>query len=291
MRNRLARAGVLAGLGLLAAGCGTPAAEEPPPVAVSSPPSVVEPTPEPGPPPAAPGTDDDRWRPAPDSTWQYQLSGRLDLSVDADVFDVDWEETTAAEVQRLHDAGRHVVCYVNAGAYEEWRPDAHAYPEDVLGDPLDGWRGERWVDVRRTDVLLPVLAARMDVCRDKGFDAVEADNVDGYANRTGLDLDAADQLAFNTAVAGLAHDRGMSIALKNDVEQAAALEPLFDFAVNEECLAYDECEAYAPFVRAGKAVFSVEYAEVPPAECARAGRLGLVTIVKGLELDAALRRC
>jgi hypothetical protein len=211
--------------------------------------------------------------------------------VDADVFDLDWEETTAAQVQQLHTAGRHVVCYVNAGAYEDWRPDADSYPEEVLGDPLDDWPGERWVDVRRTDVLLPLLVARMDVCRDKGFDAVEADNVDGYANRTGLDFDAADQLAFNTAVAGLAHDRGMSIALKNDVDQVAALEPVFDFAVNEECLAYDECEAYLPFVRAGKAVFSVEYSEVPAAQCARAARLGVVTIVKGLDLDAPLRRC
>jgi hypothetical protein len=147
------------------------------------------------------------------------------------------------------------------------------------------------VDVRRTDVLLPLLAARMDVCRDKGFDAVEADNVDGFANRTGFDLDAADQLAFNTAVAGLAHDRGLSIALKNDVEQVTELEPVFDFAVNEECLAYDECDAYLPFLRAGKAVFSVEYSELTAAQCAHADRLGLATIVKDLDLDAPLRRC
>jgi hypothetical protein len=299
MTKRRVRTGVMVGLCLLAGGCGTPAGEVSPSVAVASPPFVAEPTPtptptptpQPGPPPAVPGADDGRWHPAPASSWQYQLSGRLDLSVDADVFDVDWEETTAGQVQRLHDTGRHVICYVNAGAFEEWRSDAGSYPEDVLGGPLDGWPGERWVDVRRTDVLLPLLAARMDVCRDKGFDAVEADNVDGYANDTGLDLDAADQLAFNTAVAGLAHDRGMSIGLKNDVEQAAELEPVFDFAVNEECLAYDECQAYAPFLRAGKAVFSVEYSDVTAAQCAHADRLGLVTIVKDLDLDAPLRRC
>jgi hypothetical protein len=294
--SRLAPVGVLVGLCLFAGGCGAPAGEKSPPtVAVTGPPSLVEP----GPPPVAPPDPtpdptsgaDARWRPGPGSTWQYQLSGPLDLSLDADVFDVDWEETTAEQVRQLHDAGRRVVCYVNAGAHEDWRPDADSYPEAVLGAPLDGWPGERWVDVRRTDVLLPLLGARMDVCRDKGFDAVEADNVDGYGNRSGFDLAAADQLAFNTAVAGLAHDRGMSIALKNDVEQVAELEPVFDFAVNEECLDYDECEAYLPFLRAGKAVLAVAYSAVPAEECARLDRLGLAVIVKSIDLDAPLRRC
>jgi hypothetical protein len=98
-------------------------------------------------------------------------------------------------------------------------------------------------------------------------------------------------LAFNTALAGLAHERGLSIALKNDVEQVAELEPVFDFAVNEECLAYDECEAYLPFLRAGKAVLSVEYSDLTAEECDRAARLGLATIVKSLDLDAPLRTC
>ena len=248
------------------------------------------------PPPSSPGGDpptppQDVWRPGPGLTWQYQLSGPLDLSVDADVYDVDWEETTREQVRLLHDAGRTVVCYVNAGAFEEWRPDADTYPAEVLGDPLDGWPGERWVDVRRLDVLLPILAARMDVCVEKGFDAVEADNVDGYANDSGFDLTADDQVVFDTAVARLAHDRGLSIGLKNDVEQAAELEPVFDFAVNEECLAYDECEAYQPFVRAGKAVFHVEYSDPGPGGCALAARLGLATIVKDVELGSGLTRC
>lgn len=232
-----------------------------------------------------------RWQPSPMATWQYQLGGRLDLSVDADVYDVDWEETTAEQVQALRDAGRRIVCYINAGAFEEWRPDAGSYPDDVLGAPLDDWPGERWVDIRRTDVLLPLLAARMDVCAEKGFDAVEADNVDGYDNDTGFDLTADDQLAFNTAVAGLAHDRGLSIGLKNDVEQVAALEPVFDFAINEECAAYDECAAYRAFTQAGKAVLHVEYSAVDRDVCALTSSLGLSTIFKDVELGPRLERC
>jgi len=40
-----------------------------------------------------------------------------------------------------------------------------------------------------------------------------------------------------------------------------ALEPLFDWALNEECLSYDECDLLKPFLEAGKAVFHVEYVD------------------------------
>jgi hypothetical protein len=237
------------------------------------------------------GGPDAIWRPEQGTSWQYQLSGALDLSVDAAVYDVDWQETSAAQVAQLHAAGRRVICYVNAGAFEEWRPDAGSYPEEVLGRPLDGWPGERWLDVRRTDVLLPLLAARLDVCREKGFDAVEFDNVDGWANETGFPLTADDQLAFNTAVAGLAHGRGMSVGLKNDVEQIDELAPVFDFAVNEECLAYDECDAYRHFLAAGKAVLHVEYEKPAAGRCAAATEMGMSTILKSPELGADLQHC
>jgi hypothetical protein len=48
---------------------------------------------------------------------------------------------------------------------------------------------------------VPILAARIDACRAKGFDAVEADNVDGFANSSGFALTAADQLAYNRTIA------------------------------------------------------------------------------------------
>ena len=238
--------------------------------------------------------DDDTagpWRPSAGTTWQYQLSGAVDVSADADVFVVDGADTTAEQVRELHGRGRRAVCYVNAGAYEDWRSDASGFPADVLGAPLDSWPGERWLDIRRTDVLLPLLAARLDVCRAKGFDAVEGDNVDGYGNDSGFPLGADDQLAFNRAVADLAHERGLAIGLKNDVEQIAELEPSFDFAINEECHAFDECDAYAPFVEGGKAVLNVEYAAPSGDVCDRADVLGLSTVFKELDLDAPLRRC
>jgi hypothetical protein len=231
------------------------------------------------------------WRPAPGLTWQWQLSGKLDRSVNVQVYDIDAVEASAADVAALHAAGRKVICYVSAGSYEEWRPDAPAFPAAVLGNPLDGWPGERWLDIRRWDVLGPILTARFRTCKDKGFDAVEPDNIDGYANGTGFPLTAADQVTYNRRLADLAHGLGLAIGLKNDVEQVGALQPYFDFAVNESCATYSECATLRPFISAGKAVFHVEYGLRTARFCATTKALGFSSMRKRQVLDAWREPC
>ncbi|MEU9665914.1 endo alpha-1,4 polygalactosaminidase [Streptomyces bobili] len=232
----------------------------------------------------------DRWQPRPGIGWQWQLRGRLDTSVDVPVYDIDGFDQGEAAVAGLHADGRKVICYLSTGAWEDWRPDADEFPESVLGEG-NGWDGERWLDIRRTDVLEPLMAARVDMCRDKGFDAVEPDNMDGYRNRTGFPLTAADQLRYNRLIAGLAHDRGLSVGLKNDLDQIPELVDDFDFAVNEQCAQYGECEATTPFVEAGKAVFHVEY-ELPASRfCADSRRLKLSSLRKTYELTAWREAC
>lgn len=246
---------------------------------------------EPGPDPGS-TTGTEGVRPPPlGAAWQYQLSGPLDLDAEAEVFDVDGEEASAEDVAALHDRGAYVVCYVSAGSHEDWRPDADDYPDDVIGAPLDDWPGERWVDVRRTDVLLPLIEARLARCREKGFDAVELDNVDGYANETGFPLTAEDQLAFNRALADAAHRAGLAVGLKNDADQVVDLVDAFDFAVVEECLSYGECDRYGPFVTAGKPVFLVEYELDIDEVCEAARARGFSAITKDIDLDAPRQGC
>ena len=230
------------------------------------------------------------WAPAPGTAWQWQLSGTPALVPGVDVYGMDGQETTAAEVRRFRAAGKRTICYLSAGTLEDWRPDAGAFPRSVVGAPMEEWEGERWLDVRRLDVLLPLMAARMDDCARKGFDAVEPDNVDGYLHGTGFPLRAEDQLRYNRALAGLAHERGLSVALKNDVDQIGPLEPHFDFAINEECFRYDECDAYAPFLAAGKAVLNAEY-EDTPGRCERARELGISSMLKKQDLGSWRRPC
>jgi len=226
------------------------------------------------------------WKPAAGMSWQWQLTGTIDQTVAAQMFDVDLFDTSAATVASLHALGHHVVCYVNAGAYENWRPDAAQFPAATKGKGLDGWPGEQWLDVRQWQALRPVIEARMDLCRSKGFDGIELDNVDGYSNATGFPLTAADQLAYNRNLATSAHARGLSVGLKNDLEQVPDLVASFDWALNEQCFEFSECDALRPFLAAGKAAFNVEYNLATSAFCPKADTMGLSSMAKHLSLDA-----
>jgi len=241
-------------------------------------------------PPAA-SASERPWVPAPGTTWQWQLSGRLDRSVKAEMYDIDLFGTSAATVKSLHRQGRHAVCYLDAGTYEPGRPDAASFPASVLGASVEGWPGERWLDIRRLEVLGPIIKRRLDLCRRKGFDGVEPDNVDAYANGSGFPLSAADQLRFNRYVAAAAHARGLSVGLKNDLDQVTALQPHFDWALSEQCFQYHECGELKPFVQAHKAVFVAEYKLPPRAFCAQARTAGYVAIRKRLNLGAWRQTC
>ncbi|MFI2346339.1 endo alpha-1,4 polygalactosaminidase [Streptomyces sp. NPDC019443] len=241
-------------------------------------------------PPPDPSPHPRRWQPRPGTAWQWQLDGRVDARVDVPVYDIDGFENDAATVRRLHREGRKVICYLNAGAWESFRPDHGNFPALVLGR-ANGWEGERWLDIRHLDILRPLMAKRMDLCRDRGFDAVEPDLLDGYLNDTGFRLTAAHQLAYNRMIARLAHDRGLSVGLKNDLPQVRQLVRDFDFAVNEECAEFGECAALKPFVQAGKAVFHVEYALEVDKFCKPARALGFSSMRKKLNLGVWRQPC
>jgi hypothetical protein len=90
----------------------------------------------------------------------------------------------------------------------------------VLGRALDGWPGERWLDIRSIDVIAPIMKARIARCARKRFDAVEPDNIDGYQNSSGFPLSRSDQLRYNRWFARHVHRKGMSVALKNGTTSA-----------------------------------------------------------------------
>jgi hypothetical protein len=230
-----------------------------------------------------PGPCEGCWAPDPVTSWQWQLQDAIDTSVDVQMYDVDGFEVSGATVQELHDAGRAVVCYVSAGSYENFRPDAGDFPDSVKG-ASNGWPGERWLDIRKLRVLRPIMRARMDMCDAKGFDAIEFDLVDGYQNHTGFPLTGADQLRYDIFLANEAHKRGMSAVLKNDLGQVRDLLPYFDVALDEQCFQYHECDRLRPFVTAGKAVFTVEYKLELADFCTQAADLGFNSMKKKLSL-------
>jgi hypothetical protein len=232
------------------------------------------------------------WHPAPGTSWQWQLSGTIDTSFAVDMYDVDLFDTPQATIDALHAAGRGVICYVDAGSWEPNRPDAAQFPAAVQGKALVGWPDEKWLDVRAPQVRA-LIDARFDVAVTKRCDGVEPDNVDGYQNDTGFPLTANDQLAFDAGLAADAHARGLSVGLKNDLDQIGDLLGDVDWALDEQCFQYSECDLLAPFVTAHKAVFEVEYGAPSLATtiCPMANARDFDTLIKNLALDAPRTAC
>lgn len=230
----------------------------------------------------------DWWQPTPGTTWQIQLQGKIKISYEVEMYDIDLFDTPQSTIDKLRNDGRIVICYFSAGSWEDWRPDAGAFPAAVKGRS-NGWPGEKWLDIRRLDVLGPIMEARMDLAVTKGCDGVDPDNVDGYTNNTGFPLSYSNQLAYNIWLADAAHARGLSIGLKNDLDQIEDLVDHFDWALNEQCFQYKECELLLPFVEADKAVFGIEYKGKPKRFCPQANEMGFSVLKMNLKLNGRKR--
>ncbi|MGZ4131611.1 MAG: endo alpha-1,4 polygalactosaminidase [Actinomycetota bacterium] len=232
------------------------------------------------------------WAPGIRISWQWQLQSppkAADL-LGVRMYDVDGFETSKKLVHAMHRQHTKAVCYLSAGTWENWRPDASEFPARVLGNK-NGWPGERWVDIRALRVLAPIMKARLDMCAAKGFDGVEFDNVDGYQNKTGFPLTGAQQLRYDVFLANQAHRRGMAAFLKNDLGQVKTLLPYFDAALNEQCHQYKECAKLDPFVNAGKPVFGVEYKLATSAFCPDANARNFNFLKKRLVLGPWRKPC
>src|SRR3984893_13454041 len=115
------------------------------------------------------------WKPTPGTSWQWQVSGTLDTSVNASVYDVDLFHTAPAQIAARHAQGRRVVCYFDP-AGEPGRPDS-VQLEPYRGSPVVGWPGQYWLDIR-APVVAAVMKARIALSPQKQCDAVEAEDVE-----------------------------------------------------------------------------------------------------------------
>ncbi len=152
-----------------------------------------------------PITQGNWYRPGVDATWQWQLLGTVNVAYDVDVYDIDLFDVSAGVIASLQTSGKRVICYFSAGSFESFRSDANRFRQDELGNTLEGFEDERWLDIRSPNVL-QIMNQRLDLAVQKGCDGVEPDNVDGFANNSGFDLSATDQLAFNRRIANAAHE-------------------------------------------------------------------------------------
>jgi len=236
------------------------------------------------------------YQPDSNTSWQWQLTGNINTGYDVNLYDVDLFDTDVSTIQLLQGQGKKVICYFSGGSYEEWRSDAAAFSSELLGDPLDGWAGERWLDISNGK-LMPIMRSRLDLAVQKGCDGVEPDNMDGYTNGTGFALSASNQLAYNKFIANEARSRGLAVGLKNDLDQIVELEPYFDFSINEQCHQYSECDLLLPFIQHNKPVLIAEYdssykttdTSVRDLMCDASNADDFMTLILALDLDGSYR--
>ena len=224
------------------------------------------------------------YQPAPLTTWQIQLQYEVNENVEVSVFDIDLFDVNETQIVSIQTQDRFVICYFSAGSYEDWRPDADDFDSSDIGNPLDGWPGEYWLDTNSINVR-DIMSSRLDLAVSKGCDGVDPDNVEAYLADSGFSLTYEDQIDYNTFLATEAHSRNLFVCLKNDLSQLDDLSSLFDCAINEECMEYNECDYYANFSKT-KAVFAIEYDVTDlDAACDVAATYNMSLLVKNYDLD------
>ncbi|WP_243869079.1 endo alpha-1,4 polygalactosaminidase [Streptomyces liangshanensis] len=221
--------------------------------------------------------------------FDYQLGGPYDLP--AGVGTVVRDRTAAPA------PGAYNICYVNAfqaqpdavGWWREHHPDLLLRDADHALVVDEDW-DEPLLDVRtadRRERLAEVVGGWIDGCADRGYDAVEADNLDSYLRSDGL-IGRGEAVAFARLLATRAHRAGLALGQKNAAEMTGLRDRIgFDFAVAEECARYDECDTYAQAY--DDAVLVVEYRKQDFTRACRQWGKRLAVLLRDRDLEPAGR--
>lgn len=231
--------------------------------------------------------------------WDWQIGAGSDAKVGVPqgvrLLDVDGFDVSAEKVASLKAMGIYMVCYINAGSYEPGRPDSAAYPERLKVQADPDWPGEYFLDVTDVfasgSVLASILRARFEMCRAKGFDAIEPDNLQNDENVSGGRITLQQQLDFNGWVADAAHAAGLAVFQKNGPDKVlltdrtgAKMVDKFDGILNEQCQEFSECDALAEYPKRGKLALNVEYGASVTLDCSASDTLAINSLKKDLGL-------
>lgn len=206
-------------------------------------------------------------------------------------------DTPQSIIDAFHAKGHPVICYFSAGSWESYRSDADQFPAVALGKVMDGWPQEKWVNTSNAGVR-QIMKNRILEAKAKKCDGVDPDNIDGYDNDTGFNLTQDEGVDYVTFLANTAHEAGLSYGLKNGGDIVDRVVDLAQWAINEQCVQYSECEPYQAFIRQNKPVFHIEYTAKKTApekfikkSCTNSDATGFSTLIKHLSLDSWTTTC
>lgn len=98
---------------------------------------------------------------------------------DFGVIDLDLFDNDASTIADVKAQNKQVICYFSAGSQEGWRSDAGSFKDGDVGQAMDGWPDEKWVNVKSENVR-SIMKSRIQEAAKKGCTAVDPDNVDGF---------------------------------------------------------------------------------------------------------------
>jgi len=230
--------------------------------------------------------------PEPGASFQIQLLGTLDTSIDADVFIVDFEKEET-ELAPLVSASKYIACYFSAGSFEPWRDDAELFPESVLGDPLDDYPNERWIDVS-SDAVLERMSARITLAKERGCSAIYPSLVRPGSSEVGFGLSSEEYLLFSQRLVALAHEAELG-AIHPSGSARTGEEELYDatLVLVSGCVSADNCGDWASYQESGRAVFIISEGSEASAADACPPEMDRIapTIVKEGNLSAFRYEC
>ncbi|KAI4746305.1 endo alpha-1,4 polygalactosaminidase [Aureobasidium sp. EXF-12298] len=243
------------------------------------------------------------WQPLPGTPWQIVLNSPINawkpLTPALSIYDIDMYGNNALTIQQMHLQGIKVICYFSAGSWKIYRPDAPLFAAQDLGNDLSGWPGERWVNTQSQGVR-DIMTERIRLAAERGCDAVDPDNIDGFGTNTGFPLTANTALDYLSFLSLTAAKYNMAIGLKNAGSIAANATCMVEFAIVESCIAQGQCAIYQNFITAGKPVFQIEYPLGAPGfvskqalqkSCKINGNVGFSEVIKGKDLGGWVEYC
>ena len=216
------------------------------------------------------------WTPPPvHAGVDYQLGGDYRLPTGVSVVSRDWFSGRAAT------GDRYSICYVNAFQTQADDPDTvrpderSAWPASIvltsIGDDPN-WPGEYLVDISTASRRRRAAAhveQMVQTCADKGFDAVEYDNLDSWTRFDGtaqegkVPFGKRQAIAYAELITDHAHSLGLAVGQKNTPQLGKRVSRTvigFDFVVTEQCGQYRECGDYVAAF--GRRIIDIEYTAV-----------------------------
>ena len=231
--------------------------------------------------------------PPPGTAWDWQLTEPIKPWA-VPVFNTDPDSISKTAIGAMNQAGTYTICYVSVGTVEKYRDDANVFPASAVGRTYGDWPDEKFLDIRRLDVLLPIMRDRFQRCKDMGFDAIEPDNMDVYDNNSGFGLNSSHGLNYIKALADMAHGMGLEIGQKNVSDLTPRLVNVMDFVITESCYQDGWCDEVSVYARHGKPIFDAEYTDEPidfAKACAVARDMKISMILKDRDLHAGGQSC